>query len=66
VLAELVRAAGLVRRIGTNLNQAAVAKLNTSARPRSSRASIPCPGRDLEAVGLLDPRGLASRRIDSV
>jgi hypothetical protein len=31
-LAELIRAAGLVRRIGNNLNQA-VAKLNTTGQP---------------------------------
>ena len=36
-LAELIRAAGLVRRIGTNLNQA-VARLNAIGRPSGDLA----------------------------
>jgi len=50
-LAELIRAAGLVRRIGNNLNQA-VARLNATGQP--SADLVPYAAESIRRAGRLD------------
>ncbi len=59
-LAELIRAAGLVRRAGVNLNQA-VARLNATGRPSPDLG--PATDYCMRVVGRIDQATRISRRL---